>query len=145
MRAHSLVACIDCANFYVQCERLFDPSLHRRPVVELSNNDGCVVSRSEEAKALGVAMGVPYFQIRRGFEQAGGVARSSDDPVYGEMSRRVQETIRPFAADLEVYSIDEVFLTLPDVGDAALHALGVQVAGRMLQWTGLPVRPGGAG
>jgi len=101
-------------NFYASCERLFRPELRGRPIVVLSNNDGCVVSRSLEAKALGIKMAVPYFKIREQFEAHGGVAFSSNYALYGDMSGRVMSTLETMAPELEVYSIDEAFLSLSE-------------------------------
>ena len=106
------IALVDVNNFYASCERLFRPELRGRPLVVLSNNDGCVVSRSYEAKAMGIKMGVPYFQIREPFEAHGGVAFSSNYALYGDMSSRVMSTLETMAPELEVYSIDEAFLAL---------------------------------
>ena len=106
----SKYALIDCNNFYVSCERLFDPKLEGKPVVVLSNNDGCVVSRSNEAKEIGVAMGVPYFKVAHLEKQRGLIARSSNYALYGDMSARVMKLLYEFAPGQEVYSIDECFL-----------------------------------
>lgn len=104
----------DCDNFFVSCERVFAPGLKKRPVVVLSNNDGCVVSRSYEAKALGIPMGAPYFKIERFFTARGGVALSSNYELYADMSARVMSVLRSCFSNLEVYSIDEAFARLPD-------------------------------
>ena len=103
---------VDCNNFYASCERVFRPELEGRPVVVLSNNDGCVVARSQEAKALGLKMGVPYFQVKDEYEQRGGVACSSNYELYGDMSRRVMWYLEQVAPAVEIYSIDEAFLDL---------------------------------
>jgi DNA polymerase V len=131
-------ALLDCNNFYVVCEQLFRPALRGRPVVVLGNNDGCVVARSREAKALGVKMGAPYFQIRSRFEQQGGIAFSSNYTLYGDLSRRVVETLRGFSDQVEVYSIDEAFLALEDA-PRTLPALAGQIQATVTRWTGLPV------
>tara|TARA_R100001244_G_scaffold109366_2_gene80940 strand:+ start:1520 stop:1885 length:366 start_codon:yes stop_codon:yes gene_type:complete len=99
-----IFALVDCNNFYVSCERLFRPDLRGRPVVVLSNNDGCVVSRSNEAKALGIGMGVPFFKIRDLVEQQGVVAFSSNYALYGNLSARVMAVLQDFAPRQEVYS-----------------------------------------
>jgi len=104
------LALVDCNNFYVSCEQVFNPSLRHRPVVVLSNNDGCVVSRSAEAKAAGVPMAVPYFKIRDAFEALGGIALSSNYALYADMSRRAMSLMRDMADAQEIYSIDECFL-----------------------------------
>jgi DNA polymerase V len=134
-------ALLDCNNFYASCEQLFRPELRGRPLVVLGNNDGCVVARSREAKALGVPMGAPYFQIRTAFEQQGGVAFSSNYTLYGDLSRRVMETLREFTGRVEVYSIDEAFLELDDA-PRTLLALVRQIRATVTRWTGLPVSIG---
>ena len=105
-------ALVDCNNFYASCEKLFAPKLAGRPVVVLSNNDGCVVARSAEAKAIGIAMGVPWFKIAGTAKSQGVVALSSNYALYADMSNRVVEVLSAFTPDLEVYSIDESFLDL---------------------------------
>ena len=105
-------ALVDCNNFYASCEKLFAPKLAGRPVVVLSNNDGCVVARSAEAKALRIGMGVPWFKIAATAESQGVVALSSNYALYADMSNRVVEVLSAFTPDLEVYSIDESFLDL---------------------------------
>ena len=136
------IALVDVNNFYARCERLFRPELRGRPLVVLSNNDGCVVSRSYEAKAMGIKMGVPYFQIREPFEAHGGVAFSSNYALYGDMSSRVMSTLETMAPELEVYSIDEAFLALSASFAGDLTAYGQQIRQRVLQWTGLTVGVG---
>ena len=107
-----MYALADCNNFYASCERVFDPGLEGRPVVVLSNNDGCVIARSQEAKDLGVRMGEPIFKCRQRMKDDSLVVRSSNYTLYDDMSRRVVESIREFIPDIEIYSIDEVFLNL---------------------------------
>ena len=132
------IALVDVNNFYVSCERAFDPSLEGRPVVVLSNNDGCVVARSPEAKALGLKTGVPWFQIARQAERWGLVARSSNYELYGDMSARVMELLGRFGTWQQVYSIDESFLGLQ--GDAErLQATGRQLREAVARHVGLPV------
>lgn len=132
------IALVDVNNFYVSCERAFDPSLDGRPVVVLSNNDGCVVARSPEAKALGLKTGVPWFQIARQAERWGLVARSSNYELYGDMSARVMELLGRFGTWQQVYSIDESFLGLQ--GDAErLQATGRQLREAVARHVGLPV------
>lgn len=136
-----MFALVDCNNFYVSCERLFRPELHGRPVVVLSNNDGCAVSRSNEAKALGVKMGQPYFQLRELVERHGLIACSSNYALYADLSGRVMRTLRTMAPRIEVYSIDEGFLDLQGVqGD--LEALGRLMRARVLREVGIPVGVG---
>jgi DNA polymerase V len=134
----------DCNNFYASCERVFDAQLRGRPVVVLSNNDGCVIARSAEAKALGIPMGAPVFQYAALFRRENVVVRSANFALYGDMSRRVMETLARFGDDLEVYSIDEAFLRLPlpRRGNAELVALARQARRTVGRWTGLPVSVG---
>ncbi|QLH67730.1 translesion error-prone DNA polymerase V subunit UmuC [Aeromonas veronii] len=136
------IALVDVNNFYASCERLFRPELRGRPIVVLSNNDGCVVSRSPEAKALGIKMAGPYFKIREQFEAHGGVAFSSNYALYGDMSGRVMSTLETMAPELEVYSIDEAFLSLSESFAGDLTAYGQQIRQRVWQWTGLTVGVG---
>lgn len=110
------LALVDCNNFYVSCERVFQPELRGRPVVVLSNNDGCVIARSNEAKALGIAMGAPWHLHRDHLKAGGVIVRSSNHTLYGDMSRRVMEVLSRFTPDLEIYSIDEAFLGLNGFG-----------------------------
>ena len=143
-----LFAFVDCADFYVSCERVFDPSLERRPVAVLSNNDGCVIARSEEVKAAGVPMGAPYFKCKRDLSALGTRVFSSNYSLYADMSRRVMETLHTITPDVEVYSVDEAFLTVPgpeagaNVGQesARIGAFARSVRERVWRWTGIPVR-----
>lgn len=136
----TLLALIDCNNFYVSCERAFDPSLRGKPVVVLSNNDGCVVSRSQEAKELGIKMAVPWFEISRMATTHGLVARSSNYALYGAMSARVMELLGTRAPRQEVYSIDECFLDL--AGVPAPESVCHELRRLTLQWTHIPVCAG---
>ncbi|OLF19786.1 protein UmuC [Aeromonas sp. YN13HZO-058] len=136
------IALVDVNNFYASCERLFRPDLKGRPIVVLSNNDGCIVARSAEAKALGIKMGVPYFQIRQFFEAMGGVWFSSNYALYGDMSQRVMTTLEGMAPAVEVYSIDEAFIELSESWAGELTAYGRQIRERVQQWTGLTVGVG---
>jgi DNA polymerase V len=131
------IALIDCNNFYVSCERVFNPRLAGRPVVVLSNNDGCVVARSNETKALGVKMGVPWYQIRGFAKQHGIVALSSNYALYADMSNRVMRILSQYSPQQEVYSIDECFLDLSGIPD--LHAHARAMRHQVARWTGLPV------
>lgn len=135
--AMTLFALVDCNNFYVSCERAFDPKLRGRPVVVLSNNDGCAVSRSQEAKDLGIKMGAPWFEISHLEKSRGLVARSSNYSLYGSMSSRVMRILRDMAPRQEVYSIDESFLDLTGISEPA--QLSVQMRARVHQWTHIPV------
>ena len=133
-------ALVDCNNFYASCEKLFDPKLKDRPVVVLSNNDGCVVARSAEVKALGIPMGVPWFQIQAEARRYGIVAFSSNYALYADMSNRVVEVLSDFSPNLEVYSIDESFLDLSGSMRAeSLAAYGVEIRQRVADWLGLAV------
>jgi DNA polymerase V len=136
-----IFALVDCNNFYVSCERIFEPSLENKPVVVLSNNDGCVVSRSNEAKQLGIGMGVAFFKVKDLAEKHGVVALSSNYTLYADMSRRVMETLCNFTPEIEVYSIDEAFLNLSGFGDN-LTDYGRKIRQTVKQWTGMPVSIG---
>ena len=139
--AERVFALIDCNCFYCSCERLFRHDLIRTPIVVLSNNDGCVVSRTLEAKALGVKMGEPWFQIRRRFEAAGGMAFSSNYALYGDLSERVMTVIEGVVPAVEVYSIDEAFAELTGMrGD--LEQLGREIRAQVLKCTGIPTGVG---
>ena len=134
-----LYALVDCNNFYVSCERLFAPKLEGKPVIVLSNNDGCAVSRSAEAKALGIKMGVPLFKIKDLVKTAGVIVRSSNYALYGDLSARVDEVLSQFSPRIENYSIDESFLDLSDLPPAAdVQALGKDIRATVLRWTGIP-------
>jgi DNA polymerase V len=111
-----MIALVDCNNFYVSCERVFAPKLKNCPVVVLSNNDGCVIARSEEAKALGIKMGTPYFQIDYLIEKKRLAVFSSNYCLYGDMSLRVMEALNLFSPETEIYSIDEAFLNIENKG-----------------------------
>ena len=137
----ALFALVDCNNFYVSCERVFCPRLNGRPVVVLSNNDGCIVARSAEAKALGLAMGTPLFKCRDLCRRHQVQIFSSNYTLYGDMSRRVVECLEHFTPDVEVYSIDEAFLRLdklPGCPTQRAHRLRTSVG----RWTGIPVSVG---
>lgn len=131
---------MDCNNFYASCERVFDPSLNGRPVVVLSNNDGCVIARSNEAKALGIRMGVPAFQIRELVAAHRVAVFSSNYTLYGDMSGRVMSILAEEAPEIEVYSIDEAFIDLSGVKNPA--AVGHNLAARIIRGTGIPVSLG---
>lgn len=137
-----IFALVDCNNFYASCERVFNPRLEGTPIVVLSNNDGCVVARSNEAKALGIGMGVPEFQIRPLLRAHQVQVFSSNYTLYGDMSQRVMETLEPFSPDLEIYSIDEAFLSLSDVTSRNLTEYGRTIRSTVKRWTGLPVSVG---
>lgn len=135
-------ALVDGNNFYVSCERVFNPALEGRPVVVLSNNDGCAVARSDEAKALGIAMGEPYFQIRDLLARCGGLALSSNYTLYADMSRRMMSVIARYSPEQEVYSIDESFLRFTGFGRWDLTAHGLRLRDQVRRWTGIPVGVG---
>jgi len=135
-------ALVDANNFYVSCERVFDDRLRDRPVVVLSNNDGCCVARSEEAKALGIRMGQPFFEVRQLLEQQRGVALSSNYTLYADMSRRLMTIIGQFSPEQEIYSIDESFLRFEGFDHWDLTAHGRALRARVLRWIGLPVGVG---
>ena len=137
---NSFYALVDCNNFYVSCERVFNPRLRKRPVVVLSNNDGCVVARSEEARALGIGMGEPFFQCKGLLQRHGGVALSSNYTLYADMSTRVMDVLSTFIPDVEIYSIDEAFLFFSYAADPV--ALGQEIRKKVKKWTGIPVSTG---
>jgi DNA polymerase V len=136
-----VIALVDCNNFFVSCERVFNPKLKNRPVVVLSNNDGCAISRSNEAKKLGIKMGAPYFQFKDLASQHGVIVLSSNFGLYSEMSRRVMETISQFSPQVEYYSVDEAFFILPtNISDPDEY--GHLIRNTILRWTGIPVSVG---
>jgi DNA polymerase V len=134
-----VIALVDCNNFYVSCERVFNPKLANRPVVVLSNNDGCAVARSNEVKALGVKMGTPWFKLKDLARQEGIVACSSNYALYADMSNRVMSILAQYSPFQEVYSIDECFLDLTGGPGGDLQQYGQDIRERVRQWTGLPV------
>ena len=136
------IALIDCNSFYASCERVFRPNLQGKPVVVLSNNDGCVVARSKEAKAVGVPMGAPAFKFRELFELNDVQVFSSNYALYGDISRRVFETLNEFSPDVEIYSIDEAFVDLTHLRTNNLKELGLKIRETILKWTGIPVSVG---
>ena len=136
-----MYALADCNNFFASCERVFRPELNGRPVIVLSNNDGCAIARSNEAKALGIRMGDPYFKIRPLVEKYGVAVFSSNFALYGDMSRRVQEVLRSYSPMVEVYSIDESFLDLSGM-DLDFKAYAEEISRRCLRLTAIPVSVG---
>jgi DNA polymerase V len=136
------IALVDVNNFYASCERLFRPDLAGRPIVVLSNNDGCVVARSAEAKKMGIKMGVPYFKIKRDFERGGGVCFSSNYELYADMSQRVMTTLESMVPAIEVYSIDEAFIELGSLWAGDFVDFGRQVRAIIQQYTGLTIGVG---
>lgn len=135
-------ALIDCNNFYASCERVFAPSLRDRPVVILSNNDGCVIARSGEAKELDIPMGIPEFKVRPMIKKYNVAMCSSNYALYGDMSRRVMETLQSCAPNIEVYSIDEAFAEISFNYMDSLKEYGHFIRRRVLKWTGIPVSVG---
>ena len=136
------IALVDVNNFYVSCERVFDPTLTGRPVVVLSNNDGCVIARSEEAKALGIKMGTPLFKARHIVDAHGVAVYSSNYALYGDMSQRVMCALQEFTPEVEIYSIDEAFMRLASEHELTPLVQGRRVRAKVLQWTGVPVSIG---
>ena len=138
-----MIALADCNNFYCSCERVFNPALRTTPVVVLSNNDGCVVARSNEAKALGIPMGIPFYQAREVIEKNGVAVFSSNYNLYGDMSRRVMTLLAEFTPTLMPYSIDEAFLDLSGMGSGeALRDYGKRIVRVVGKGTGIPLTVG---
>lgn len=137
-----IVALVDCNNFYASCEKVFDPAILHTPVVILSNNDGCVIARSGEAKKMGIPMGAPYFKIVENLKQSQVAVRSSNYPLYGDMSERVMQVLEQFSPDVERYSIDEAFVGLDHVPLNELNAYCYEIKKVVQQWTGIPVSVG---
>ncbi len=136
-----IFALIDCNAFYVSCERVFNPKLNNKPVVALSNNDGCIIARSKEAKALGIKMGVPLFKVKDIVEKENVIVFSSNYTLYADMSRRVMNIISEFAPSIEVYSIDEAFIELTNM-NVDYESYVRQMRKVILQYTGIPVSIG---
>ena len=136
------IALIDCNSFYVSCERLFNPKIRKKPVVVLSNNDGCIISRSNEAKALGIKMGEPYFKEKEIIVKNNVQVFSSNYSLYGDISRRVMRTLKRFNSDIEIYSIDEAFLDLSNFPDNEIEDVGREIRSVVLKWTGIPTSIG---
>ncbi|WP_370454038.1 Y-family DNA polymerase [Prosthecochloris sp. ZM_2] len=137
-----MFALVDCNNFYVSCERVFNPGLNGRPVVVLSNNDGCIIARSAEAKTLGIAMGTPVFRCRSLLKRHDVAVFSSNYPLYGDMSSRVMALLAELAPAIELYSIDESFLDLSGFGRLDVRMFGQQLRRKVGRWTGIPVSVG---
>jgi DNA polymerase V len=133
----------DCNNFFVSCERVFRPDLRDKPVVVLSNNDGCVISRSNESKAMGIKMGEPFFKIRHLMEQGKVAVFSSNYSLYGDMSRRVMSMLSFYTPHLDIYSIDEAILDFTGLGDAdVLRAHGKKMVRDINKGVGVPISLG---
>jgi DNA polymerase V len=137
-----MIALIDCNNFYVSCERVFNPALQNKPVIVLSNNDGCAIARSEEAKALGIKMGAPAHLVRDVIEKNGVQVFSSNYTLYGDMSARVMQVIKEFVPTTEIYSIDEIFADLSTLKYAELATLAKEIREAVMRCTGIPVSIG---
>jgi len=136
----SMYALVDCNNFFASCERVFDPSLHGVPLVVLSNNDGCIVARSNEVKALGIPMGAPYFSYKRTLDRFGVKVRSCNFGLYGDISGRVMDVLREHSFIDTIYSVDEAFLDVDGLEDPIEHARMLRA--KILQWVGIPVSIG---
>jgi len=136
------IALIDCNNFYASCERIFNPKLMGRPIVVLSNNDGCIITRSAEAKQLGIKMGEPYFKAKKIIDKNNVKVFSSNYSLYGDISQRVMEILAKFAVDVEIYSIDEAFLRLNGFENYELNIYCGYIRRIIKQWVGIPVSIG---
>ncbi len=136
------IALVDCNSFYVSCERLFNTSIIKKPVIVLSSNDGCVISRSTEAKILGIKMGEPYFKVKKIVKKNNVKIFSSNYSLYGDISRRVMKTLKQFSPKIEIYSIDEAFLDLSSIKDKDLLEYGSRIRKTILKWTGIPTSIG---
>jgi len=135
-------ALVDCNSFYVSCERLFNPSIIKKPVIVLSSNDGCVISRSTEAKVLGIKMGEPYFKVKKIVKENDVKIFSTNFALYGDISRRIMKTLKQFSPQMEIYSIDEAFLDLSSVKNEDLLEHGYKIRKTILKWTGIPTSIG---
>ncbi|MBY0314639.1 MAG: Y-family DNA polymerase [Bdellovibrionales bacterium] len=142
MKTDKIIALVDCNSFYCSCERVFDPNLEGKPVIVLSNNDGCTVARTDEAKALGIEMGAPYFQIKDLVKRHKVHVFSSNYTLYGDMSRRVMNILKEYTPDMEVYSIDEAFLDLSGFKTRDLLSYVRAIRADVLKQTGIPVSIG---
>ena len=136
------IALVDCNSFYVSCERLFNTSIIKKPVIVLSSNDGCVISRSTEAKILGIKMVEPYFKVKKIVKKNNVKVFSSNYSLYGDISRRVMKTLKQFSPKIEIYSIDEAFLDLSSIKDKDLLEYGSRIRKTILKWTGIPTSIG---
>lgn len=137
-----MFALIDCNNFYASCERVFRPELNGKPIVVLSNNDGCAIARSNEAKALGIPMGAPAFQYEELFEKHGVHVFSSNFVLYGDMSARVMSIVAEMSPEIEIYSIDEAFLNFANCRGLDFRQHGLQMSRRVVKCTGIPISVG---
>lgn len=142
MKKPSKIALVDCNNFYASCEKVFNPKLRDKPIVVLSNNDGIIISRSSEAKALGIKMGDPYFKVEKFIKQNNVVVFSSNYTLYGDLSQRVMTTLEKFSPDVEIYSIDEAFLNLDGIESQNQTEYLHKIKNTIFKWIGLPVSVG---
>ena len=133
---------VDCNNFYASCERIFNPSLDNKPIVVLSNNDGCIIARSNEAKSLGIAMGAPYHENESLIKKNKVLVFSSNYQLYGDISRRVMSSLAMLTPEMEVYSIDEAFLRLDKFCGQDPYSLASDIRLKILKWTGIPTSHG---
>ncbi len=138
----NFIALIDCNNFYASCERVFNPSLKNKPIVVLSNNDGCIIARSNEAKELGIKMGEPYFKCRGLIEKENVEVFSSNYTLYADMSSRVMRIVKDHFLNTEVYSIDEAFVSIPSGNLNEIQNRFIKLRAKILKWTGIPVSVG---
>jgi len=137
-----MFALVDCNNFYASCERVFRPDLIGKPIVVLSNNDGCIIARSNEAKALKIPMGAPAYQYEKIFTENNVQVFSANFVLYGDMSSRVMNILSSYSPDIEIYSIDEAFLKLNGFEKFNLQTYGQKIQRRVTKWTGIPVSVG---
>ena len=137
-----MFALVDCNNFYASCERVFRPDLNGKPIVVLSNNDGCVIARSNEAKDLGIPMGAPAFEYEKVFQQQKVHVFSANFALYGDMSHRVMSVLSDYSPDMEIYSIDECFLSLKGFEFFNLQEYGMLMRNKVVKWTGIPISVG---
>ncbi len=137
-----LFALVDCNNFYASCERVFRPELRKKPIVILSNNDGCIIARSNEAKALGIVMGAPYFKHKDFIKKNNVFVFSSNYNLYGDMSKRVMDSLKLFCPDIEIYSIDEAFLRLDKMPIRNMQEFAKDMCAKITKWTAIPVSIG---
>jgi DNA polymerase V len=137
-----MYALVDCNNFYASCERVFQPQLVGKPIVILSNNDGCIISRSDEVKALGIPMGGPEFKVREELKQKNVHVFSSNYALYGDLSNRVMKILEGFTPNVEVYSIDEAFMNFNGMNISDYQEYGIQMRKRILKWLSIPVSVG---
>ena len=133
-----MYALVDCNNFYVSCERVFQPQYNGKPVVVLSNNDGCIISRSYEAKEIGIPMGAPEFKVRDAIKQHNIKVFSSNYALYGDLSQRVMKILEKFCPSVEVYSIDEAFLNFDGMNISDYHQYGLDVQKKLMKWLSIP-------